>query len=36
MAAFDYVAVDGAGRTVTGALEAADETAARGSWGAAA
>lgn len=29
MAAFDYVAVDGVGRTVTGALEAADETAAR-------
>lgn len=33
MAAFDYVAVDGAGRTVTGALEAADETAARGQLG---
>lgn len=33
MAAFDYVAVDGAGRTVTGALEAADEAAARGQLG---
>jgi general secretion pathway protein F len=30
MAAFDFVAVDGAGRTVTGAVEAADETSARG------
>jgi len=29
MAAFDYVAVDGAGRTVTGALTAADEASAR-------
>lgn len=29
MAAFDYVAVDAGGRTVTGALDAADETAAR-------
>ena len=33
MPAFDYVAVDGAGRTVTGAVEAADETAARGQLG---
>ncbi|MDY6925208.1 MAG: type II secretion system inner membrane protein GspF [Pseudomonadota bacterium] len=30
MAAFDYVAVDAGGRTVTGALTAADEGAARG------
>ena len=30
MAAFDYVAVDAGGRTVTGALVAADEAAARG------
>ncbi|HYC98944.1 type II secretion system inner membrane protein GspF [Brevundimonas sp.] len=30
MAAFDYVAVDAGGRTVTGALTAADEEAARG------
>lgn len=30
MAAFDYVAVDAGGRTVTGALAAADEAAARG------
>ena len=29
MAAFDYVAVDAAGRTVSGALSAADEGAAR-------
>ncbi|MES2834707.1 MAG: type II secretion system inner membrane protein GspF [Pseudomonadota bacterium] len=29
MAAFDYVAVDAGGRTVTGALDAADEAAAR-------
>ena len=29
MAAFDYVAVDAGGRTVTGALTAADETSAR-------
>ena len=29
MAAFDYVAVDGVGRTVSGALTAADEAAAR-------
>jgi general secretion pathway protein F len=29
MAAFDYIAVDGAGRTVSGALTAADEGAAR-------
>jgi len=29
MAAFDYVAVDAGGRTVTGAVTAADETAAR-------
>lgn len=33
MAAFDYVAVDGAGRTVSGALDAADEAAARGLLG---
>ena len=33
MPAFDYVAVDGAGRTVAGAVEAADETAARGQLG---
>lgn len=33
MATFDYIAVDGGGRTVTGALEAADETAARGALG---
>ena len=33
MPAFDYVAVDGAGRTVTGGLEAADETAARSQLG---
>ncbi|WAC61433.1 type II secretion system inner membrane protein GspF [Brevundimonas sp. SL130] len=30
MAAFDYVAVDAAGRTVSGAVTAPDETAARG------
>ena len=30
MAGFDYVAVDAVGRTVSGALTAADETAARG------
>ncbi|WP_395943822.1 type II secretion system inner membrane protein GspF [Brevundimonas sp.] len=30
MAAFDYVAVDAAGRTVTGAITAPDETGARG------
>jgi len=30
MAAYDYVAVDAAGRTVSGAVTAADETAARG------
>ena len=29
MAAFDYIAVDGSGRTVSGALTAADEGAAR-------
>ena len=33
MAMFDYVAVDGAGRTVAGALEAADEAAVRGLLG---
>ena len=33
MAAFDYVAVDGAGHTVSGALDAADEAAARGLLG---
>ena len=35
MAAFDYVAVDGAGRTVSGALDSADEAAARAglAWG---
>ena len=37
MAAFDYVAVDAGGRTVTGAVTAADEPAARsllehGTW----
>ena len=30
MAAFDYVAVDAAGRTVSGAVTASDEAAARG------
>jgi general secretion pathway protein F len=33
MAAFDYVAVDAGGRTVSGALTAADETAARTALG---
>ncbi|WP_439473003.1 type II secretion system inner membrane protein GspF [Brevundimonas sp.] len=33
MAAFDYVAVDAGGRTVSGALTAADETAARAALG---